>query len=374
MGALRLILAASVLYGHAGMFLGFPLIPGDTAVQVFYAISGFYMALVLNEKYRPDNSSYLDFMTNRYARLFPAYAIVLLATLALAFLLSRLPAEQIGFVARWRNLPELDWWSALYLVGSQIALFGQDLYHFVRLDGGALAFSANFMKDSPPLYKLLAVPQAWTLGLELWFYLIAPFIVRRRASFILALLLASLALRMTLQFGFGLAGDPWSYRFFPSELALFLAGAFAYRLQAGSAPLDRRKLALLACVALAIGACLLINRWHGLGRIVSVSFLVVSLVAIPFLFAKTKSIAIDRFLGELSYPLYICHFVVIWLFALALGMQNGVVRGIAICATTFLLAAALYWWVDRPVDAWRQRRLRGKRQPAAEVRLAGRAY
>ena len=49
MGTLRLILALSVVYGHAGDFLGFNLVPGDTAVQAFYAVSGFYMTLVLNE-------------------------------------------------------------------------------------------------------------------------------------------------------------------------------------------------------------------------------------------------------------------------------------------------------------------------------------
>src|SRR5439155_24383428 len=63
MGTLRFLLATSVAYGHAGAFLGFPLIPGDTAVQSFYAISGFYIALVLNEKYRPESPSYFLFIS-----------------------------------------------------------------------------------------------------------------------------------------------------------------------------------------------------------------------------------------------------------------------------------------------------------------------
>ena len=83
MGTLRFILAMSVAYGHAGDFLGFPLIPGDTAVQSFYAVSGFYMALVLNEKYRPGSSTYSLFISNRFFRLFPVYATVLCLTLVL---------------------------------------------------------------------------------------------------------------------------------------------------------------------------------------------------------------------------------------------------------------------------------------------------
>ena len=60
-----------VAYGHAGDFLGFPLVSGDTAVQSFYAVSGFCMAVVLNEKYRPGSSTYSLFTSNRFLRLFP---------------------------------------------------------------------------------------------------------------------------------------------------------------------------------------------------------------------------------------------------------------------------------------------------------------
>jgi peptidoglycan/LPS O-acetylase OafA/YrhL len=51
MGSLRFFLAFSVAFGHFGPPLGFP--TSDIAVQNFYVISGFYMALVLNEKSVP---------------------------------------------------------------------------------------------------------------------------------------------------------------------------------------------------------------------------------------------------------------------------------------------------------------------------------
>ena len=79
------------------------------------------------------------------------------------------------------------------------------------------------------LAQFLLVLQAWTLGLELSFYLIAPFIVRR--SFLLVLLFAgSLCGRLfAIVSGFGLS-DPWTYRFFPFELALFIGGVFSHQL------------------------------------------------------------------------------------------------------------------------------------------------
>jgi hypothetical protein len=61
MGSLRLFLALSVAFGHFGVPLGFP--TSDIAVQSFFVISGFYMALVLNEKYGP--GSYWLFISNR---------------------------------------------------------------------------------------------------------------------------------------------------------------------------------------------------------------------------------------------------------------------------------------------------------------------
>jgi peptidoglycan/LPS O-acetylase OafA/YrhL len=77
---------------------------------------------------------------------------------------------------------------------------------------------------------------------------------------------------------------------------------------------------------------------------------------IPFLFRESKSWLVDRHLGELSYPIYISHFLVIWLIDAAVVFGAGVARGIAILAGTVLVSCMLYWWVDRPVDQWRQRR------------------
>jgi peptidoglycan/LPS O-acetylase OafA/YrhL len=196
MGTLRFLLAMSVVYGHAGAFLGFPLIPGDTAVQCFYAISGFYMALILNEKYRPESSTYFLFISNRFARLFPAYATVLLLTLLLAVAVARFSSAKLPFVSEWRSLEHLDLLSAVFLLVTQIIMWGQDLFLFLALKGGALEFWPDFHTAAQPVYTLLAIPQGWTLGLEFSFYLVAPFIVRRSVWAIAIALAASLVLRL----------------------------------------------------------------------------------------------------------------------------------------------------------------------------------
>ena len=355
MGALRIILATSVVYGHAGDFFGFPLIPGDTAVQAFYAVSGFYMALVLNEKYR---TGYFLFISNRFVRLFPAYAIVVLLTVSLAIVMLNLPSSsELPFVSQWRSLRMVDWPAAAFLIVSQTIMLGQDLYLFLTLKGGALAFWPDFKTAAQPVYTWLIVPQAWTLGVEFSFYLVAPFILRRSTHVIAAVLAASLALRLFLQFGVGYFGDPWSYRFFPSELAVFLFGALGYRFyRSQSTATECSQLATFVVALVCLGAVLLINRWHGLSRVASVAALMVAIAAIPFLFRLTKDQAIDRNLGELSYPIYICHYLVIWFLDSVVVFSSSLTRGCAIVASTVIVSVGLLWFVDRPIDKWRHRR------------------
>src|SRR5258706_1003879 len=117
-------------------------------------------------------------------------------------------------------------------------------------------------------------------------------------------------LRMTLQGTFGFSGDPWSFRFFPSEIALFLAGSLGYYVYASDNEGQRtRAKTLLSIVAVVLFVCLAINRWDGIPRLASLSLLALVIVAVPRLFEMTRTIAWDKYIGELSYPLYIGHFL-----------------------------------------------------------------
>ncbi|MCX6311853.1 MAG: acyltransferase, partial [Bacteroidetes bacterium] len=73
MGSIRTLLALSVVVFHSYFIFGERLIGGLVAVQAFYLISGFYMAMILNEKYKAGKGSYKLFITNRFLRIYPAY-------------------------------------------------------------------------------------------------------------------------------------------------------------------------------------------------------------------------------------------------------------------------------------------------------------
>src|SRR5580693_800102 len=79
MGLLRLWLALAVVSGHSGPCFGLRFLDPEAAVLGFYAISGFYMARVLETRYRDRLGA---FYFNRFLRIWPAYAAVLLATVA----------------------------------------------------------------------------------------------------------------------------------------------------------------------------------------------------------------------------------------------------------------------------------------------------
>src|ERR1700751_2909819 len=82
MGALRLILALSVVASHADVPSILRLWGGPSAVQIFFVISGFYMQLILRKEYRGDA---VGFWMSRGARIYPAYAIVAAITVLVIF-------------------------------------------------------------------------------------------------------------------------------------------------------------------------------------------------------------------------------------------------------------------------------------------------
>ena len=342
MGTLRFLLALSVAYGHLAVPLHFP--TSDIAVQSFFVVSGFYMALVLNEKYGPDQ--YWLFISNRLLRLWPAYIVVLAASLVAA--------------SNWKAIGALDWSAIAFFALSQVLIVGQDLYLFLFIDGDRLAFTAHIYEVSKPLYGFAPIPQAWSLGPEICFYLVAPFIVRRGPKPIAAIIAASLVLRMGLQWAFGFSGNPWSFRFFPSEIALFLAGSLGYYVYASKDEMQRwQARMLLAVVAASLFICLAINRWDGVERLASLALLFAVTLGVPHLFRITRDFEVDKYVGELSYPLYICHYLFGWV------LEPNTFVGVYLALVLSLaMSVALYHFVDRPVDRWRQNRLKRGSAPA----------
>jgi len=338
--------------------MGLSLVGGRIAVQTFYIISGFYMALILSEKYVGKNGRYSLFLSNRLLRLYPVYWVVLIGTIALFFFLGWYTDGAYGTkLDLYREyLGKMGIGEFLFLLVSNVVLFFQDAVMFfgVNPETGGLYFTRNFLSAEPGLYEFLFLPQAWTLGIELLFYVIAPFIIRRKTWVILIIAGLSLGLRGYLYFGLDLNHDPWTHRFFPTELFFFLLGILGYRMHKALKGWEHSK----RVGEIALGLILLLTvifsliSWSGFQYVYFLLFF----LGLPFIFERTKRWKWDRTIGELSYPVYICHLLILEaILALALPQPGGL--GLVLTVLSVVAAIVLNRLIAMPIERIRQKRV-----------------
>lgn len=369
MGAVRFFLALSVAvtHGSGGKFLGATaLLNPITAVQGFYIISGFLITMVLNE--RREYHRLGNFYISRYLRLWPTYFVV--AVLSLIF---------VKWNMIFGNLDKMAPLTIAFVWLSNITLFVQDWFVFLRVDDGVLSLTNDFRAAPAPLIvDYLMAPQCWTLGVEMTFYAIAPFLCRRWWGAVVLFAIGA-TVRMAIAISH-LPVDPWRYRFAPAEMMLFASGSIAY-FAGRSLPRHFSRRALTLSATVAVGAlCFIVlvenlseplYRHYFGGYMASINLanwqtLLVIALSCPFLFYGTRSVVADNLLGELSYPIYVSHiFVHDVAWHLYLGAPLAVQGGVyLLCVIAF--SAALFWFVARPIDRLRARF--GARDPTDGLR------
>jgi peptidoglycan/LPS O-acetylase OafA/YrhL len=361
LGLIRLLLAVSVVFAHAGGSHWKSMVGGELAVQGFFMISGFYMALILAEKYVGAGAIKV-FWINRALKIYPAYWFVLLITISYTlarYLIAKQPPPPIimsyttPFDALQNQRASIGEVELIYIGVVQVILFFLDSVMFVKPAGHFFSVTTNFSAEQNQLWLLLFVPQAWTLSLELMFYLIAPLLIRFRVRWLVMLILVSASLRDFIYHGLSLSNDPWSYRFFPTEFAFFLIGFVGYKIFKGIAPSDDRLFNYvgIALCSLVIGSIILFPELGNRPRL----FLLLLGVSIPFIFAATKEWRVDRILGEISYPLYVVHFLVIIVCRdIAPGAPSSSHYGFIIAAISIGAAFALNALVMSPIENLRK--------------------
>ncbi len=358
MGSIRLILAISVVLAHSGAIFGLSFVGGQIAVQSFYIISGFYMSLILNEKYINENNSYKLFISNRFLRLYPIYWAVLLLTILLSIAASIASGgHSLGKAQAYLTYyDQLSIGSFLFLILTNIGLFLQDTVLFLGLDQitGNLFFTENFRLCKPVVSNFLLVPQAWTIGIELTFYLIAPFIVRRRLSSILLWIVASLSFRIILYYR-GLDFDPWTYRFFPTELLFFLLGNVSYRIYCEIKNQD-----INPVIGRTLLSVLLLFTFSYSKIETSFTIYIYYLlffISLPFIFKVTKNWKKDAAIGELSFPIYISHLLILSVIQ-RLNFPAFGSMGLTLTVVTILFSILLNEFIAKRIEKIRQNRVR----------------
>ncbi len=232
MGWLRLYLAACVFIVHsADSFLGInAFLKPNQAVQCFFMISGFYMQMVLEEKY---SNHIKQFYQNRFLRIFVPYYIVLICVLLISLISGIL-------TSRWLELGTLNsevvsrtgWIPFLVFTASNFTLFFQDLANLITFNPHEILWFPEWDAQQYPLLRLLFFPQGWSLSVELYFYMLCPLLFRMKLRSKILLILAIFSIKYYIYDILGLYRTPWQYNFFPLELSIFLLGMVSYKLLA----------------------------------------------------------------------------------------------------------------------------------------------
>ena len=364
----------SVAIGHWGPLYGVVLINAQIAVLLFFIISGFYMSLIINERYRLLKNWRRKFILNRALRIYPAYFVVL-ALMIVHF--------TVNNVENPFTIPDPDIGPALNTLFAvlNITLVGEDV-----------------ISGLMPLYDSVQrslVPQSWTLGTEFLFYFLAPFLIfstpRKYRAIVAGVALASLSLRLSIfhypneifgflngRIGIGediarrlVASDPGRYRIFPTTLVMFLMGYFSYliylKVQGRRWAVPFGKILFAGLIA-ACGYYIIV-----FGKLDSPLYVldkdslpvwalyIFALFAMPFIFLATKYNRFDAFLGSLSFPIYISH---IFIKAVLEGQwarffdaprpPEPVFMGIVL-VSTIVFSILLVQLIEKPIDGFRRR-------------------
>lgn len=307
MGLIRFLLAVSVVIFHSSQpIYGLTLVNGFTAVKLFFIVSGFYMAMILNGKY----TSYSSFIFNRVLKLFPTYWVVL----TLCFIYSEPKFTDLN-----------DYWSLYFLI-SNIFILGSHLTSVIIDRFGEITILpfGDSIKAQEMTWKYLYIGPIWSLSVEFLFYLTAPLLLRRPHF---GLKMCAIFLISASTCAFLISKNswtiPWSYNLFTPSFYLFGLGAISWRLYSTSISkiFINKNYGFIAFLLLFI----YIVAYQFLPSQVNLELVSIILdpvsigiilftLSIPFVFELTKRNRVDSFFGDLSYPIYISHFFIIYYF------------------------------------------------------------
>jgi peptidoglycan/LPS O-acetylase OafA/YrhL len=187
------------------------------------------------------------------------------------------------------------------------------------------------------------------VGLELWFYLLVPFLVQWRTIFVVGVAVISFGIQQGME-----ASIPWSsYFFFPANFGYFLIGVLGYRFY--RTDLFRRYATKknVNIIFFAVLANLILRQYIPYYRNYPWQMYLMFSLSLPFLFQASKNSLWDRWIGNLSYPIYIIHAPILIYLEKHFNSKDGLLT----LSLTIAISVVVLSFVDQPLDAIRQRRI-----------------
>lgn len=351
MGILRLLFALAVVVVHTSPLFSFQSI-AVFAVNSFFMISGFYMALIIKGKYTGKNNSYFLFLTNRVFRIFPVYWTILFFTFfftIIKFFLFPNGSNYLTFFIHGLSTEPFPALTVISAIMRNILLVQPFDY-----------LQQNYLN---PGY--LIIQPAWSLQLELVFYLLAPFLVRTNRIIISIFVLFFTYL--TFFSGIEVLESDLSIAYlFLSRFVFFLYGILAYHLYKRYSHYPPRP------YLLSIFFCALILFIFAFSQFASSSnaqlmpnsplaliYYITLLCGIGISFLLTNKVKFDSFIGALSYPAYLSHQLIYKLLMISPISQMSQTQSTLITIiVTLIVSYLLVTVVESPINKIRQARLK----------------
>jgi peptidoglycan/LPS O-acetylase OafA/YrhL len=329
---LRAVAVLAVLLFHVGV----PGLPGGfVGVDVFYVISGFLITgLLVRELAATGRIDLVTFYARRLRRLLPAALVVIAVTLVASWaVLSRLRFPEVAGDAAA---------SALYVSN-------------IRFAEQATDYLAAHESASPYLHF-------WSLGVEEQFYLVWPFLLLIGARLVpvarLGILLVAVALgSFALSLAWTDVAAPWAFFSLPTRAWELAIGAL---IAVGALRLPRRAPRSVAVGSVAVGlalialACVVIDGstpYPGTAALLPVagtSLVIIGGAATRAGPSRWLSMSAPRWLGRISYSLYLWHWPILVLVPVALGF-DGVGLRLVLAGAAVALAAVTTALIETPI-------------------------
>jgi len=302
-----------VVWFHAGFYIA-GVGEGVSAVVVFFIVSGYAMTGLWHRVFAARPQRVWHFYLDRALRLGPQYY------LWLGF------AVVVGFALGQRSLANLSAGKAVVVASAHL-----------------LVLPLDFSAWIPQLRRWQFNPPAWTLGLELCFYLLFPWLVMKR-RWLWAAVGGSLMVDAGASLGF-YDSYLFGYQLLCGSLVYFALGHAIYQ----------RDIRLGTVILAGLAACSLLT-WTG-GRFnanVPVGWALGAPVVLALSYLRPRRW--DSVLGNASYGAYLVHWSVLSVARSPLGGGRWGLHtmAMAVTGTAVLLGFLGYWAVERPVAIWRR--------------------
>lgn len=268
---------------------------GEYAVFGFYSLSGYLMTFIMQQNYHYTARGISKYALNRFLRIYPIYWVSILLSLVL-----------------------------IILLGQEVT---RSYHHAIFLPASFSDAVKNLLLFFPARELPRLTPPAWALTVELFFYICIGLGLSRTRKVVLGWLAVSVLYHVYAV----VAGMDFDHRYYTIAAASlpFSAGATIYhyrkylnQLVDNVAADWAGYLAYAAFMLIIINWYLGVKTGHSHGVSFYINFLLcTSMVAVlmqvrvlPFI-----PVRVDKWLGDLSYPIYLIHYQVALILIVILG-------------------------------------------------------